>query len=269
MAESRGSERERRLVFGEVAELYDRRRPGYPQALVDDLVAWAAAAGAAPRALEVGAGTGKATQLLAARGVSVLAIEPSAEMAAYARTATAGLEVEIVVSDFERWQPDGRTFALVYAAQSWHWIDPRIGYAHARSALCTGGHLVVFWNRPAWAQSELRAALSEAYRRTVPQLRGDGPLHPDSEAASIDELRWPQAIAAADGLTDPEQRSYEWSIEYRTREYVELLATMSEIRLLGEHDRRALLEAVSDAVDRHGGRLTMPMVTRAAIARAQ
>jgi hypothetical protein len=29
--------RERRLVFGEVAELYDRHRPTYPPALIDDL----------------------------------------------------------------------------------------------------------------------------------------------------------------------------------------------------------------------------------------
>jgi SAM-dependent methyltransferase len=268
MAESSSGARPRRLVFGEVAALYHRRRPGYPEALIDDLAAWAADGGGAPSALEVGAGTGKATQLLAARGVAVVAIEPSAEMAAFARTATAGLDVEIVVSDFERWPPAGRTFPLVYAAQSWHWVDPRIGYAHARSALRRGGHLVVFWNRPAWGQSELRAALSAAYRRTVPQLRGDGPLHPDSDVASIDELHWPQAIAAADGLADPEQRSYEWSIEYGTREYVELLATMSEIRLLDEHDRKALLDAVGDAVDRHGGRVMMPMVTRAAIARA-
>jgi SAM-dependent methyltransferase len=268
MAEPPASARPRRLVFGEVAELYHRRRPGYPSALIDDLVAWAAAGVGARSALEVGAGTGKATQLLAARGVAVLAIEPSVEMAAYARRATEGLEVELVVSDFERWQPAGQTFPLVYAAQSWHWIDQRSGYAHARCALRTGGHLVAFWNRPAWGQSELRAALSADYRRIAPELERDGPMHPDNAAPAIDDLHWPQAIAAADGLTAPEQRSYQWSIDYTTREYVELLATMSEIRLLGEHEREALLVAVGETIERYGGRLTMPMVTRAAIARA-
>jgi SAM-dependent methyltransferase len=270
MAALPSSERPRRLVFGEVADLYHRRRPGYPQALIDDLAAWARVGVDTPRALEIGAGTGKATQLIAARGIAVLAIEPSPEMAAYARAATAGIDrVEVVVSDFERWQPAGRTFPLVYAAQSWHWVDQQAGYAHARRALCLGGHLVAFWNRPAWGQSELRAALSAAYRRTVPQLEGDGPMHPDNTAAAIDEMYWPGAIAAADGLTGPEQRSYEWSIAYTADEYAELLATMSEIRLLGDHDRQALLDAVREAIARHGGRLTMPMVAHAAIARAQ
>ena len=75
------TDRPRRLVFGEVAGLYDRARPSYPASLIDDLVSWAQPGG---RALEIGAGTGKATRLLAARGVSVLGIEPSAEMAVYA-----------------------------------------------------------------------------------------------------------------------------------------------------------------------------------------
>lgn len=30
---------ERRLVFGEVAELYDRHRPSYPDRLIGDLIA--------------------------------------------------------------------------------------------------------------------------------------------------------------------------------------------------------------------------------------
>jgi hypothetical protein len=49
--------RERQGVFGEVADDYDRIRPGYPGQLVDDVPA---AAGPGP-VLEVGAGTGKAT----------------------------------------------------------------------------------------------------------------------------------------------------------------------------------------------------------------
>jgi len=54
----------RRLSFGGVAELYDRSRPSYPPALVDDVLEFAGVGpGEADRALEVGAGTGKATVL--------------------------------------------------------------------------------------------------------------------------------------------------------------------------------------------------------------
>ena len=70
-------DREPRLVFGQVAERYDRVRPSYPNALVDEVIALAGR----ERALEVGAGTGKATLMFAQRGVAVHAVEPSAEMA--------------------------------------------------------------------------------------------------------------------------------------------------------------------------------------------
>ncbi|HYR61536.1 MAG TPA: hypothetical protein VET24_02725 [Actinomycetota bacterium] len=48
--------REQRFVFGEVADLYDRSRPGYPEPLVDDVLAYCGRR--SPRVLEVGAGTG-------------------------------------------------------------------------------------------------------------------------------------------------------------------------------------------------------------------
>ena len=66
-----------RLVFGQVAERYERVRPSYPQALVDEVVELAVGG----PALEVGAGTGKATVMFARRGLTVHAVEPSAEMA--------------------------------------------------------------------------------------------------------------------------------------------------------------------------------------------
>jgi trans-aconitate methyltransferase len=114
--------REQRLVFGEVAELYDRHRPAYPDPVIDDLIALAGLDPGA-LALEVGAGTGKATAMFAARGIHVLAVEPSAEMAAVARRTFGDRgEVQIEQSDLEQWDPAGREFGLVFAAQAWHWV---------------------------------------------------------------------------------------------------------------------------------------------------
>jgi hypothetical protein len=57
-----------RLAFGDVSELYDQARPSYPPGLVEDVLAFAVAA-EADQALEVGAGTGKATALADVRYV--------------------------------------------------------------------------------------------------------------------------------------------------------------------------------------------------------
>jgi SAM-dependent methyltransferase len=274
--------RERRLVFGEVAELYDAARPTYPEALITDLVAWASAGGGRPRALEVGAGTGKATRLLAAAGVDVLAIEPSAEMAAVARrttapgpgtgtpaTVTSAGTVEVMESDFEHAELGGRRFPLVFAGQAWHWVTLPDGYVRAGEALEPGGRLVVFWNRPRWEESPLRAELNEIYEAHVPPELHGGPLHPATDDSSqYAGEEWAAEIAAVDGFSEAQVRLYDWSLGYTPDGYLDMLRTISEVRLLDPDARVHFLEAVHAAILGHGGAFTLGMQTRTCIARA-
>jgi SAM-dependent methyltransferase len=58
-------------VFDALADLYATARPGYPERVVDDLLDLSETP-AAGRVLEVGAGTGQATEALARRGLSVV-----------------------------------------------------------------------------------------------------------------------------------------------------------------------------------------------------
>ena len=259
--------REQRLVFGEVAELYDRRRPAYPDAVVDDLVALA---GLEPGALvlEVGAGTGKATSMFAARQIRVLGVEPSAEMAAVARRVCARYPgVQIEQSDFERWDPAGRAFPLVFAAQAWHWVDPAVGFAQAARVLRAGGVLAAFWNRPVWAGAELRAEVLDAYQRTVPEILDESdPIHP-ANSPPRDGQDWRRGVGATSGLSAAGVRDYEWSQTYSARDYASLLETHSTVRVLDQKQRSALVRAVERAIARHGDELRLPFLTRLCVAR--
>jgi SAM-dependent methyltransferase len=256
-----------RLVFGEVAELYDENRPTYPAALVEDLLELAELV-AGDRVLEVGPGTGKATVLFAARGLGVLGIEPSAAMAAVARRNCARYPaVEIVESDFEQWDPAGQTFPLLYSGQAWHWIDPELRFERARAALTDSGVLAPFWNRPAWGASSLRDALAQVYATTVPDLGTDGPMHPAHRPPDEGE-QWQGEIAAAGRFDRAEVRHYDWSLDYSAQGFARLLATISDTRQLCGDQRNALLAGVERAIDEHGGRLRMPMRTVLCLARA-
>lgn len=124
--------------FGSHAADYDTHRPRYPDSMIDDVVAHGVRS-----VLDVGAGTGIASQQFAERGVAVLAIEPDPRMAAVARVK--GIPVE---SDyFEQWKPSGRTFDLVVFAASFHWVDPAVALPKVRELLHPGGHLALMWNR--------------------------------------------------------------------------------------------------------------------------
>jgi SAM-dependent methyltransferase len=257
--------RERRLAFGEVAELYDRARPSYPAALIDDVLELAALS-PGQRAVEIGAGTGKATVLFAERGTAVHALEPSAEMAAIAERNLARYPaVTIERVDFEHWQQPESTFGLVYSGQAWHWVSRETRYAKARSALVAGGLLAAFWNRPDWDRCGLREEIDAAYGRVAPELLPDGPMRPGS-ARWVDE--WPKDIANSPDFAQPEIRTYSWDQRYSSGEYVQLLSTHSDHILLDPAMSEALYRDIAGAIDRHGGVLSITYLTRLCVARA-
>jgi SAM-dependent methyltransferase len=132
-----------RRTFDSAADRYDAARPDYPEELFDDLVR---VAGLEPgaRLLEIGCATGKATLPLLRRGFSVVCVELGPELADQARRNLIGLPVEINVEPFETWQNPAGAFDLVFAATSWHWVDPELRYRKAHELLRPGGHLA-FW----------------------------------------------------------------------------------------------------------------------------
>ena len=77
---NRDEQRARASSFGEVADAYERARPGYPE----DAVRWLA--GDEPcDVVDLGAGTGKLTRSLVAVGHHVTAVEPLPEMQEHMR----------------------------------------------------------------------------------------------------------------------------------------------------------------------------------------
>jgi SAM-dependent methyltransferase len=248
---------ERRLAFGQAAELYHRYRPTYPDSLVDDVIALAGLDGSRT-VLEVGAGTGKATAMFAARGIPVLAVEPSAEMAAVLSRHVP--RATLHTTDFEDWDPAGRRFPLMYCAQAWHWVRPEVGYAKAAAVLDPGGWLAVFWNRVDWASCELRDSLLVAYEAAAPELERDGGLHPSCSLAGA-ETDWATELARAAGLGAAEVRTYEWSLDYTAQHYLGFMATASRVALMTPDEREALLRAVGEVIEAAGGTIRLPLST--------
>ena len=256
--------REQRLVFGEVAELYDSARSGYPDALVDDVISSTGAhgpggpGGRGLRALEVGAGTGKATVSFAARGAEILAVEPSPDMAAVARQNCEQFpNVRIETMSFEDWPVQAGGFDLVLSAQAWHWVTPEIRYHKAAQALRPGGTLALFWNRTRWHDEPLRDELEAAYRRLAPDLYAKGPGFPGLNPHRQD----PGAVGEiqATGLFQGERaRTYPWSATYTADSYIDLLLTQSDHRLAAEGTRARLFDAVREIIAGHGGEIEVP-----------
>lgn len=248
----------RRLAFGRVAELYDEARPGYPDPAIDAIVL-AAALPPSGSLYEVGAGTGKATVLFAGRGYGVTAIEPSAAMARVGRDrCTRYSAVEFVESDFEHWRPPERR-RLVFSAQAWHWIDPKLGYERAADALLPGGTLAAMWNFPDWPRCALQPELSAAYLTHAPELRSDFPMHPDSRPERLDT--WRTGAHSSRWFAAPAVEGFRWTQPYRTDAYIRLLRTHQDHILMDPARRAPLLDAIAATIEGAGGGFELPIVT--------
>jgi ubiquinone/menaquinone biosynthesis C-methylase UbiE len=247
---------EQRFLFDQIAGLYDQARSGYPLALFADVTA---AAGLSPgdSMLEVGCGTGKATEGFAAKGLDILALDPGGEMIAAARRRLAGYaQARFVETTFEAWPVQPGAFKLVVAAQSWHWVAPDIRFVKAAQALAPGGALAVFGNVQMDAPSALREALHEIYLRRAPELGGRPPEHsylPDGLF---------QAYFEQSGLFGPVRHiAYAWARRFSAQSYVEYLASVSRYQMLEASRREALLASIGEAVDAYGGAFDLPHET--------
>lgn len=259
---------EQRLVFGEDAELYDRARAGYSAELVSAVMAYGGLSSGA-RAAEVGAGTGKATVAFARAGLEITAVEPSPEMAVVAARNCSDLpNVAVVVTSFEEWDAGSSGFDLVFAAQSWHWVDPAVRYAKAAAALREGGTLALMWHRTDWAGEPLRDELDEIYTRVDPELRQRNPGfpgldRPGHDAGLLDEILGTGMFGEVAEQTFPRKD------EFTPSTFVNLLATQSNHRMLPPARREALFAEVRALIGRHGGTVQVPHATWLVTARRQ
>src|SRR5262249_45530902 len=128
----------RRMTFDAAAGAYDAVRPGYPARLVNALI-MRAGLGSASKVLEIGCGTGQLTRDLVPTGCAIVCLEPSSELARFARRNLSQFpKVRIREDPFERFEVVAATFDLVVAATSFHWVDPETRCDKACRALRSG-----------------------------------------------------------------------------------------------------------------------------------
>ena len=200
--------------------------------------------------LDVGCGTGIAARQLVARGCPVLGVEPDERMAAVARRR--GVPVE--TGRFEDWDPAGRRFDLLMSAQAWHWVDPVRGAVKAAEVLIPEGRVGLFWN-VGHPPPDVDRALSAVYQEVAPGLDERSVVF---GRAGVE--RWGVAadgLRAAGAFTDAEVRTFSSERRYTRREWLDILPTHSDHRLLPEDQLARLLEGIGAALDDLGGAFTV------------
>ena len=225
--------------FGGVAEAYERGRPTYPAEAVSWLL------GEQPLSvLELGAGTGKLTRVIAKLGHDVHATDPDPAMLQIlerevpgVRTAEAGAE-DIPLGD--------ASVDAVIAGQAFHWFDLDRALPEIARVLRPGGHVCLTWN----------------YRNEkIPWVRRLGTLIGTQEHQQDPA----QALIFSElfGFVEDKEFSH-WQVIDR-KSIQDLVLSRSNVAVLDEQGRAAKLAEVLAFYDEYGrgmDGMQLPYVTR-------
>ncbi len=244
--------------FDSVADIYDRARPGYPEALFDEILAAVAGSGP-PRVLEIGCGTGQATRSFAARGCRVTAVEPGPNTALRARENLADYPgVDVITSTFEDADLPAGAFDVVCAATAFHWVDPAVGLAKTHRLLRPGGVLALFSYEQVRGDEtpDFFVVSLPLYERITGE--GDPPATPERSAVTVAS----EAAVRESGLfAEIATRRYDWDQVYDAARYELLVRTYSNMIALPEGQREELIRELRALIDgEFGGAITRPLV---------
>jgi SAM-dependent methyltransferase len=231
-----------------VAASYAERRPGYPVAAVRWCVAPVGREIRSLRVLDLGAGTGKLTALLAELGAEVTAVEPDPAMLGElgrglpSVRALSGSAEEIPLPD--------RSVDAVLCGQSLHWFNLSRALPEIARVLVPGGTLAALWNsdddRVPWVAGLQEAAEGTSRRR--------------SEAAGFGPEQFGTAL-----FTPTERAEFANSQPLTADTLVELVATHSLVIVVAPEERARVLAKVRDYLasrpETAAGQFELPMVT--------
>lgn len=226
--------------FGVAAEVYERGRPGYPEAAIDWLLPRGATA-----VLDLGAGTGKLTRQLVVRGLEVVAVEPSDGMREQLQRVLPGVRALPGTAESIP-LPDAAVDAIL-VAQAWHWVDVTRAVPEVARVLRPGGVLGLVWN----SRDERVDWVAELGR-----IMAGGVKHFDTANPPVGPPFEPI-----------ERREFEWVYPLTPGALVDLVASRSYIITATEDEREAKLGEVRRLAERHpelAGRaeFELPYVTR-------
>jgi SAM-dependent methyltransferase len=242
--------------FGAVAAAYDEHRPEYPEAAVRWCLAPALAAEAdvaGLRVLDLGAGTGKLTGVLARLGAAVTAVEPDSEMLTELRRRLPG--IRSLPGSAEAIPLTDGSVDAVLCGQAMHWFDLNVALPEIARVLADGGVLGALWNsdddRVEWVAG-LQAAVQGAARRSLSMQRA---MMADFGVRFLPDLFGPL-----------ERAEFEHGQRRTAPSLVATIATHSQLLVMPPAERERLLtQATAYLATRPetSGEFTLPIVTAA------
>lgn len=206
------------MHFERMAAQYAGSRPPYPASLFESLRT-EGVIGPLKRVVEVGAGSGLATQELVRSGSEVVAIEPGRVLAGVLADGVPG--VQVIVTTLEDAVLPSASFDSAVAATSMHWVDLTFGLPVLHAALRDEGRLAVWRHR--FGDDSFDTEFRRRVRQVVAERDSTSPTsHRSDDRPTMSEL-------TTGGWFSPVRtEQWQWSIELNVDQVRRLFRTFSD-----------------------------------------
>ena len=234
-----------RLIFDTIPEQFDRCRPRYCAELFRDL---AEVAGLGPQAsaLEIGPGTGQATEPVLDTGCSYQAIELGANLCDMMKQKFGSRSnFSIINDDFITHDFQGQQFDLIYSAATIQWIPEEIAFSKTFSLLKPGGMLAMMLTL-----SDFRTPNEELYQRL--QQVYSSYFKPETRYS---HGSFGYTNAPAYGFEAVEKREYSGRREFTADEYADYCGTHCDHLTIPEPYCTPFFSGLRQAVREAGNRI--------------
>jgi SAM-dependent methyltransferase len=241
------------LSFGAAAAAYAEHRPDYARSAVE----WALQRAPGPRVLDLGAGTGKLTRVLAGLGVEVVAVEPDEAMLDQLRRAMPTLRA--LAGRAETIPLPACSVDAVVAGNAMHWFDMDAAGPEISRVLAPDGVLAGLWNilddRVAWVAE-------------LAQVSGSAAIGPRDTLGSWRDATAGVHLPDASGLAifgSPERKEFPHGQRRTADSLVATLATRAGVLLMPKAERDATLRRIraflASRPETAHGEFALPMLT--------
>lgn len=228
--------------FDKSADYYDKYRPSYPEELINCIIRDTGITSSS-KILEIGAGSGKATELFVNKGFDMYCIEPGANLVAAGQNKFSYTDrVKFCTCRFEEWDEMKDHFDLAISAQAFHWVPKPVGFHKCASALKPNGFIGLFWNLYLTYNEPIDVELAEVVMFT------------QSEESCEERIKLHiQEIQSSSVFKEPVVYRFPWSQKCTTEEYVGFMKTGNQYLSASEGERQAYENKVTAIINKYGG----------------
>lgn len=234
-----------RKVFDTIPDQFDKYRPRYSRELFDSLIEYAGI-GRGKDVLELGPGTGQATEPILDTGCSYNAIELGEHLYAKMKSKYGERDnFSIVNDDFITHDFGAQRFDMIYSAATIQWIPEDIAFPKTFELLRPGGTLAMMLTSADYKSTneELYAKIQKVY---------DAYYRPETQYV---HGKFRYTAAPEYGFSEVERREFYGTREFNADEYAAFCGTHCDHIVIPEPYRTPFFEGLRNAVLESGNKV--------------